>query len=118
MYCIKHIHNLFVWHFFPFLNKPLTMMNNLGHNRLICFEQAPSSDKHPSSSLSRTDLIITLALKGTLHENTTWPENAKNVQIFICRLPIIVLHIFMKHKYFFHCFLSFLECSHFGLLIH
>lgn len=71
-------------------------------------------NKHPSSSLSRTDLIITLASTGTLHENTTWPENAENVQIFTCRLPIIVLHIFMKHKYFFLWFLS-LEHSHFWL---
>ena len=57
-------------------------------------------NKHPSSSLSRTDLIITLASTGTLHENTTWPENAENVQIFTCRLPIIVLHIFMKQVLF------------------
>ena len=71
-------------------------------------------NKHPSSGLNRTDLIITLASKGTLHENTTWPENAENVQIFTCRLPIIVLHIFMKHKYFFLRFLS-LEYNHFWL---
>jgi len=34
---------------FSFLNKPFTMMNILGggDNRLICFEQAPSSEQAP-----------------------------------------------------------------------